>query len=130
MTAPGPSAPRAQAPAGAAYRPELQGLRALAVTLVVVYHVWIDRVSGGVDVFFLLTGFLLTGGLVRAAERGALDVRLQWSRTLRRLIPAASVVLVKPAGTGTPICVISARPAPLPPSSSLPVPERSSKSWT
>jgi peptidoglycan/LPS O-acetylase OafA/YrhL len=48
-------------------------------------------------VFFLLTGFLLTGGLVRAAERGALDVRLQWSRTLRRLIPAAAVVLVATA---------------------------------
>jgi peptidoglycan/LPS O-acetylase OafA/YrhL len=97
VTAPGPSGPRAQAPAGAAYRPELQGLRALAVTLVVVYHVWIDRVSGGVDVFFLLTGFLLTGGLMRAAERGALDVRLQWSRTLRRLIPAAAVVLAATA---------------------------------
>jgi peptidoglycan/LPS O-acetylase OafA/YrhL len=97
VTVPGPSGARAQAPAGAAYRPELQGLRALAVTLVVVYHVWIDRVSGGVDVFFLLTGFLLTGRLVRAAEGGALDVRLQWSRTLRRLIPAAAVVLAATA---------------------------------
>lgn len=39
------------------YRPELQGLRALAVGLIVVYHVWLHRVSGGVDVFFLLSGF-------------------------------------------------------------------------
>ena len=55
-----------------AYRPELQGLRAVAVTLVVVYHVWFGRVSGGVDVFFLISGFLLTGQLVRAAGRGPL----------------------------------------------------------
>ncbi|WP_433555544.1 acyltransferase family protein [Pseudonocardia xinjiangensis] len=78
------------------YRAELQGLRALAVVLVVVYHVWINRVSGGVDVFFLLSGFLLTGQLVRAAERGAVDVPRRWSRTLMRLTPAAVIVL---AGT-------------------------------
>jgi peptidoglycan/LPS O-acetylase OafA/YrhL len=103
VSLPQPPAQRADASARPGYRPELQGLRALAITLVVVYHVWIDRVSGGVDVFLLLTGFLLTGGLVRAAERGALDVRLQWSRTLRRLIPAAAVVLVATALLGVAI---------------------------
>ena len=40
-------------PAGVTFRPELQGLRALAVTLVVLYHVWVGRVSGGVDVFLV-----------------------------------------------------------------------------
>lgn len=76
------------------FRPELQGLRALAVVLVVVYHVWVGRVSGGVDVFFVVSGFLLTGQLVRAAERGDLDVRRRWTRSLARLVPAAAVVLV------------------------------------
>ena len=57
------------------YRPELQGLRAVAVALVVVYHVWFGRVSGGVDVFFVVSGFLLTGQLARAAERGPLALR-------------------------------------------------------
>ncbi|MGH8965040.1 MAG: acyltransferase family protein, partial [Actinomycetes bacterium] len=80
-------------PSARGYRPELQGLRALAVVLVVVYHIWINRVSGGVDVFFVVSGFLLTGQLVRAAERGDLDVRRRWSRTLLRLTPAAAVVL-------------------------------------
>lgn len=78
----------------AAFRPELQGLRALAVALVVVYHVWFDRVSGGVDVFLLLTGFLLTAQLTRAAERGPLDVRARWSRMVLRLIPSMTVVLI------------------------------------
>jgi peptidoglycan/LPS O-acetylase OafA/YrhL len=86
--------------AGSGYRPELQGLRALAVVLVVVYHVWINRVSGGVDVFFVVSGFLLTGQLVRAAERGDLDVRQRWSRTLLRITPAAAVVLAGSAVLG------------------------------
>jgi peptidoglycan/LPS O-acetylase OafA/YrhL len=76
------------------YRPELQGLRAVAVALVVVYHVWFGRVSGGVDVFFLISGFLLTDQLVRAAERGTLELGRRWSRTLARLLPCAVVVLV------------------------------------
>lgn len=84
----------------AGYRPELQGLRALAVVLVVVYHVWVGRVSGGVDVFFLVTGFLLTGQLVRAAERGALSLRARYTRVAARLVPSAAVVLVAVAVGG------------------------------
>ncbi|WP_281275453.1 acyltransferase family protein [Saccharothrix australiensis] len=75
------------------YRPELQGLRAVAVVLVVVYHVWLGRVSGGVDVFFLLSGFLLTGQLARAAASGGIDLGALWGRVIRRLVPAAAVVL-------------------------------------
>src|SRR5690625_1559933 len=60
--------------AGPGFRPEIQGLRAVAILLVVVYHVWLGRVSGGVDVFLLLTGFLITGSLLRAVERrGGVD---------------------------------------------------------
>lgn len=75
------------------FRPELQGLRALAVALVVIYHVFSDRISGGVDVFFLLSGFLLTAQLLRAAEQRTLDLPRQWGRTLTRLVPSAAVVL-------------------------------------
>ena len=76
------------------FRPELHGLRAVAVALVVVYHVWFNRVSGGVDVFFVITGFLLTGGLARAVERGPVPVARQWARSLGRLLPAAIPVLL------------------------------------
>jgi peptidoglycan/LPS O-acetylase OafA/YrhL len=72
----------------------LQGLRALAVALVVVYHVWIGRVSGGVDVFFVLSGFLITGALFRSASRGPLSLGPMWARQATRLIPAAFVVLI------------------------------------
>ena len=76
------------------FRPELHGLRAVAVALVVVYHVWFNRVSGGVDVFFVLTGFLLTAQLARAADRGPVPLVARWRRTLLRLLPAAGVVLL------------------------------------
>jgi peptidoglycan/LPS O-acetylase OafA/YrhL len=69
-------------------------LRALAVALVVVYHVWFGRVSGGVDVFFLISGFLLTGQLARAAVRGPLELTRRWSRMALRLLPAAVTVLL------------------------------------
>ncbi|PSK97101.1 peptidoglycan/LPS O-acetylase OafA/YrhL [Murinocardiopsis flavida] len=86
-----PTAPGAKS----GYRPEIQGLRAVAVLLVAVYHVWLGRVSGGVDVFLLLTGFLITGSLVRAVERdGGVGLLAFWSRLLRRLSPAAGVVLL------------------------------------
>ncbi|WHT23464.1 acyltransferase family protein [Crossiella sp. CA-258035] len=75
------------------YRAELQGLRALAVGLVVVYHVWLNRISGGVDIFFLLSGFLVTGQLVRAVQRGGIRFGALWGRMLTRLVPAAAVVL-------------------------------------
>ncbi|MBN9099720.1 MULTISPECIES: acyltransferase family protein [unclassified Pseudonocardia] len=83
-----------------AYRPELQGLRALSAALVVCYHVWFDRVSGGVDVFLIVTGFLLTGQLYRAAARGKFSLPQRWSRTLVRLLPSMAVVLVTTAVAG------------------------------
>ncbi|MFI5593148.1 acyltransferase family protein [Amycolatopsis sp. NPDC051758] len=80
------------------YRPELQGLRALAAALVVVYHVWLGRISGGVDVFFLVSGFLITGQLFRAAGRGRIGFRPMWGRMIKRLFPAALTVLLAVVG--------------------------------
>ncbi|MHA6619996.1 acyltransferase family protein [Pseudonocardia sp. DLS-67] len=75
-------------------------MRALAVALVVIHHVADGRVSGGVDVFFLISGFLLTGQLARAAARGRLDLRARWSRMARRLLPSATVVLLGTVAAG------------------------------
>ncbi|WP_457825631.1 acyltransferase family protein, partial [Staphylococcus aureus] len=51
-----------------AYRPDIDGLRAVAVLLVVTYHVWFGRVSGGVDVFLMLSAFFLTRGFLRRMD--------------------------------------------------------------
>ncbi|OZM73142.1 acyltransferase [Amycolatopsis antarctica] len=83
------------------YRPELQGLRALAALLVVAYHVWLGRISGGVDVFFLVSGFLITGQLVRASARGGIRFRPMWGRMIKRLFPAALTVLLVTAAAST-----------------------------
>ncbi|RKT54938.1 acyltransferase family protein [Saccharothrix australiensis] len=87
------AAPPAAGPARR-FRPEIQGLRAVAVTLVVVYHVWLGRVSGGVDVFFVVSGFLVTGQLLRAVARGRVDLVPLWGRMIKRLFPAALTVLL------------------------------------
>ncbi|MDN6330813.1 MAG: acyltransferase, partial [Brachybacterium sp.] len=68
MTSPSTALPTTQA---GRFRPELHGLRGLAIGLVVLYHIWFDRVSGGVDVFLFISAFLLVGTFLRRADRGA-----------------------------------------------------------
>ena len=79
------------------FRPDIQALRALAVSAVLLYHLWPDVVPGGyvgVDVFFVVSGFLITGLLVRELEEtGRIDLLAFYARRIRRLLPAALVVL-------------------------------------
>ncbi|WP_392543012.1 acyltransferase family protein [Oryzobacter telluris] len=83
------------------FRPDVEGLRATAVLLVVAYHVWLGRVSGGVDVFLFLSAFFLVGGLVRRLERGErVSVPRQWLRVFQRLVPAAAVVVAATVAAG------------------------------
>ena len=80
------------------YRPHLDGLRAVAVYLVVLFHAGSDRFSGGyigVDVFFVLSGFLVTQLLLRdITGRGSIRFGRFYSRRFRRLLPAAFVALI------------------------------------
>ncbi|MBY6349511.1 acyltransferase family protein [Rhodococcoides corynebacterioides] len=76
----------------AVHRTDLDGLRGLAIALVVVFHIWFGRVSGGVDVFLVLSGFFFTAMVLRRAESGALGAVVP--RTTRRLYPAMAVVLL------------------------------------
>jgi peptidoglycan/LPS O-acetylase OafA/YrhL len=92
-------APEAPAsPRERAFLPEVQALRALAVLLVVVYHLWPNRLTGGyvgVDVFFVISGFLITSHLRRELDRtGTLSLRAFYARRARRLLPAALLVLL------------------------------------
>ncbi|WP_280332833.1 acyltransferase family protein [Nocardia wallacei] len=77
----------------AAYRHDLDGLRGVAIALVVIFHIWFGRVSGGVDVFLVLSGYFFTGLLLRRAAAGSVGVVATLRRTARRLLPALVTVL-------------------------------------
>jgi peptidoglycan/LPS O-acetylase OafA/YrhL len=80
------------------YRPQIDGLRAVAVYLVVAFHAGIARFDGGfvgVDVFFVLSGYLVTQLLLRDLHAfGSVGLRRFYSRRFRRLLPAAFAVLL------------------------------------
>ena len=79
----------------ATHRADIDGLRALAILLVVAYHVWLGRVSGGVDVFLMVSAFFLTASFVRRVEtQRPLALGSFWLRRFRRLLPAAAVTIV------------------------------------
>ena len=83
------------------FRPEIQGLRALAVLLVVVYHVWVGKVSGGVDVFLFISTFLLSLFFMRKINEGKpLNLLNYWTHVFTRLLPAASVVILLTLAAG------------------------------
>ncbi|MCP1386641.1 acyltransferase [Corynebacterium sp. TA-R-1] len=91
-----PQAPRSTTPTGSsAYRVDLDGLRGYAIALVVIFHVFVGRVSGGVDVFLFLSGYFFLGGQLRYAMRPFPSLNPWWPfwRTVRRLVPALVVVL-------------------------------------
>jgi peptidoglycan/LPS O-acetylase OafA/YrhL len=80
------------------FRPDLEGLRGIAVALVVLFHAGLLGVVGGfvgVDAFYVLSGFLITGILLRElATTGRLDLAAFYGRRARRIIPAATVAII------------------------------------
>ena len=86
------------APGDRSFRPDVQGLRAVAILLVVLYHADIPGISGGyvgVDVFFVISGFVISGVLLRERQaNGRTSLRSFYGRRARRIIPAATLVIV------------------------------------
>ena len=82
---------------GAELRPEIQALRAVAVLAVLLFHLWPNRLTGGyvgVDVFFVISGYLITSHLLAEVVRtGRLRVGRFWARRAKRLLPASLLVL-------------------------------------
>ena len=87
-----------QPPAPRRIRPEIQALRAIAVGTVVIFHYWPHLITGGyvgVDVFFAISGFLITAHLVREVDRTSkVSLGGFWARRARRILPAALLVLL------------------------------------
>ena len=83
---------------GGEFRPDVEGLRAIAVIAVVLFHMKVGGFEGGfvgVDVFFVLSGFLITQLLLRELETsGSVSLHDFWARRARRLLPASCLVLV------------------------------------
>lgn len=74
------------------YRPEIDGLRAVSILAVVLYHAGVPGFQAGylgVDVFFVISGFLITGQLLREVEiTGGIDLKRFYARRVRRIVPA------------------------------------------
>ncbi|MET2012507.1 acyltransferase family protein [Microbacterium chocolatum] len=98
------------------FLPHVQGLRAIAVLCVVLYHFWPGRFPGGyvgVDVFFVISGFLITAHLMRElTATGTVRLGQFWARRARRLLPASLLVLF--------VCAAVAASPYLTPTSALP----------
>lgn len=78
------------------YRPDIDGLRALAVLAVIGFHALPTRVRGGyvgVDVFFVISGYLITSVIVSALDRKAFTLAGFYGRRVRRIFPALAVLL-------------------------------------
>ena len=78
------------------FRRDIQGLRAIAVVAVLLYHFWPHRLTGGyvgVDVFFVISGFLITLHLLKKPPTSKKQLIDFWARRIKRLIPAATTVL-------------------------------------
>ncbi|RMB80083.1 acyltransferase family protein [Streptomyces shenzhenensis] len=97
-----PADSRSVPPPGHALRFDIQGLRAVAVVLVVLSHAGVSQISGGyigVDVFFVMSGFLITSLLLRElATTGRVSVRSFYARRALRLLPVSSLVIAVTLG--------------------------------
>jgi peptidoglycan/LPS O-acetylase OafA/YrhL len=90
-----PAAPAAAAHAG--YRREIDGLRAVAVLPVILFHAGLGAFAGGylgVDVFFVISGYLITGILARELREGRFSLARFYERRARRILPALAFVLL------------------------------------
>ena len=74
-------------------RPELEGIRTIAALLVAIYHIWFNRVSGGVDVFFVVSGFLITTSLLSMYRKNGRILYFSYIvKLLKRLLPTAWLI--------------------------------------
>ena len=80
------------------FRPDVQGMRAIAIFLALVYHAGVPGFRGGyvgIEVFFVISGFVITGLLLREREgTGHTSLRSFYGRRVRRIMPAATLVII------------------------------------
>lgn len=92
-----PAYPKAAGGQGIAYRPDIDGLRAVAVLAVVIYHAFPGAVPGGyagVDIFFVISGYLITGIIDREMREQRFSLGRFYGRRIRRIFPALIIVVL------------------------------------
>lgn len=85
------------------YRPEIDGLRAVAVLAVLLFHFELGPVPGGfvgVDIFFVISGFLISSIIQKDLEQGRFSLAGFWERRIRRIVPALTVVILATFAAG------------------------------
>ena len=94
--------PKTSGSHSASYRPDIDGLRAIAVVGVVLFHAGLGMPGGfaGVDVFFVISGYLITRLILRDLKLGDFSILTFWERRIRRILPALTVVVVAVLVTG------------------------------
>ncbi|MGH7837227.1 MAG: acyltransferase family protein, partial [Candidatus Binataceae bacterium] len=83
-------------PHALAYRPDIDGLRAIAVLAVILFHADFLQCRGGfvgVDVFFVISGFLITSIIVAELDRGTFSLAHFYERRVRRIFPALFLMM-------------------------------------
>ena len=79
------------------YRPDIDGLRTLAVLMVILYHVGVQKISGGfigVDVFFVISGYLITGIIYPRLHENSFSYKEFYLRRIKRIYPTLLVVVL------------------------------------
>lgn len=77
------------------YRKDIQGLRALGALIIMAFHIWFNKVSGGVDIFIVVSGFLMTALFLRGwLSSGVIFTFGFWSKIIVRIAPSAYIVLL------------------------------------
>lgn len=76
------------------YRNDIQGVRTVSAFLIMIHHIWTHNISGGVDVFFVISGFLMSSILLREyANKGKINPLYFYARISKRVLPTAFLVL-------------------------------------
>lgn len=94
------------------YRPDIDGLRAVAVLSVIAFHIWPKEFRGGylgVDIFFVLSGFLITSIIWREIKDGNFSIARFYDRRVRRIMPALMLLLI----VATPLAAVLLLPSDL-----------------
>ena len=94
---------KTSADSGFGYRADVDGLRAVAIVPVLLYHAGLGLTGGfvGVDVFFVISGFLIANVIQGEIDRSEFSIVRFWERRVRRLFPALAVVLAATVAAGS-----------------------------